>query len=718
MRSHFLVPMLALAAAACSSGTAGKPQGASGGAGQGGSINPDGPVARGGAAGVPSSGGSNASGGAPSSGGVAVSGGTSAAGGSTAAGGASTSGGVLGNGGSKMDGSAGGSHDAAVMGDSAGGGGKAGSSGSGGGTATSGNSSGGTGAGGSNSVGTIPTGYPAPTTTNYAKCQKVAVSATACAGQDANDICIECLLGGATYNTSETTPTAEATSEAGNYLVTVTLGGSSAGSTFVSAESQRGLLQAVATAAGQSVTYAFVVNARPMEGQPQHAGGPGGYPGLDLFFSGPAASPPQISAIGYALASSTTKPVMVYVASDSTACDQTGGDYGGWGQMLPEFFLPPVDIANYANSGASSSSFYGSSLFWGAIKSHWTAGDWVLIQFGHNDKSVDDATVQANLEKYVADAQAAGVNAVVVSPPARVTSIPISDQSSLHAAAAQAAAAAKNVPYVDLTSLSTAWYNSLGSKTVAMSYHALGTDGTHTNLSGAEKIAGLVAKAIDDQKIGLGKYLRTTNVVASGGGSGGAKGTGGAGGGGGTGGGGTGGSTSTGTMGCTPALGHVTSALYPSGVTLTQACSPYSVGAIMVHDGGVLTIEAGVTLKFGFNSVVAVGASGSGKLVIQGTATAPVTLTSQTASTADEGWYGLQFYSGTVTGSQVAYTTIAYAGGNFDAAIVGESGMPKNSVTLDHVAIDHGNSGSILVTDASSGFVVNSCTVDGSAYTP
>jgi len=34
------------------------------------------------------------------------------------------------------------------------------------------------------------------------------------------------------------------------------------------------------------------------------------------------------------------------------------------------------------------------------------------------------------------------------------------------------------------------------------------------------------------------------------------------------------------------------------------------------------------------------------------------------------------------------------------------------------VAIDHGNSGSILVTDASSGFVVNSCTVDGSAYTP
>jgi len=105
-------------------------------------------------------------------------------------------------------------------------------------------------------------------------------------------------------------------------------------------------------------------------------------------------------------------------------------------------------------------------------------------------------------------------------------------------------------------------------------------------------------------------------------------------------------------------------------------------------------------------------------LVILGTATAPVTLTSQTASTADEGWYGLQFYSGTVSGSQVAYTMIEYGGGNFDAAIVGESGMLKNAVSLDHVAINNSNSGSILVADASSGFIVNSCTVDGSAYAP
>jgi hypothetical protein len=258
----------------------------------------------------------------------------------------------------------------------------------------------------------------------------------ACGGQPSGNICIECLFGGATYNASETTPTADATSQAGNYLVTVTLGGAASGDTYISAESTRGLLPSVTTTPGQSLTYAFVVNVRAMEGQPQHAGGPGGFPGLDLFFSG---KNPEVSAIGYAKATDATKPIMVYMASDSTACDQTGGAFGGWGQMLPEFFGPPVGIANYANSGASSN--FGH---WGDITAKWSAGDWVIIQFGHND----------------------------------------------------------------LTALSTAWYNTLGSSAAVMKFHANGTDSTHTNLAGGEKLAGLVAKAIKDQNIGLAQYLR------------------------------------------------------------------------------------------------------------------------------------------------------------------------------------------------------------------
>jgi lysophospholipase L1-like esterase len=301
------------------------------------------------------------------------------------------------------------------------------------------------------------------------------------------------------------TPTALATSEAGNYLVTVELGGNTAGDTYVTTEANRALLASTKTTAGGSTEYAFLVNVRAREGQPQEAVA-NGYPGLDLFFSGTS---PEVSAIGYSLVTAATPPIMVYIASDSTACDQTDQAYAGWGQALPEYFAPPVGVANYADSGESSSSFM-SSPKWPGITSHWKPGDWVLIQFGHNDKGVADAVVQANLEFYVSAALAAQVTPIVISPPARVQFVGgvEGDQSSLHAAAAQAAAMAKNVAYIDLTALSTAWYNSLGSQAAALKFHANGTDATHTNMAGAVKIAGLVTGAMASQQIPLSKHLR------------------------------------------------------------------------------------------------------------------------------------------------------------------------------------------------------------------
>jgi lysophospholipase L1-like esterase len=362
------------------------------------------------------------------------------------------------------------------------------------------------------SGGTVPTGYPTPTAANSATCKTVPISATACAGTPTGNTCIECLFGGTAYDNSVDPPgTATAGKEAGNYLVTVELGGAAAAQTQVWTESTRGLLAPVTTTAGQKATYAFAVNVRSMEGQPNHAGGPGGYPGLDLFFTGPTAQPPLIAGIGYALETTATQPITIFIASDSTTCDQTGGAYGGWGQMLPEFFDAPIEIANYANSGASSASFLGSGDLWGGITSHWRAGDYVIVQFGHNDKSATDAQVQTNLEKYVAAAKAAKVTPILVSPPARVQfggGSKDGSQTGLHAASAAGAAKAGGVAYIDLTSLSTAWYNTLGSQSAALKYHANDSDATHTNLVGAAKLASLVANAIKSQNLPLAKYLR------------------------------------------------------------------------------------------------------------------------------------------------------------------------------------------------------------------
>jgi lysophospholipase L1-like esterase len=328
-----------------------------------------------------------------------------------------------------------------------------------------------------------------------------------CPGGGAGPSCIECLLGGNTFNNTDIA-TAQGTMLAGNYAVTIVIGGTAPGLTQVNAETNRELLDPVSTTAGQSITYAFVVNVRAKEGQPTENVA-AGYPGLDLYFSGPSAAPPEVSAIGYALVGPSTKATMVYVASDSTGCDQSDTDYAGWGQMLPKFFGPPVGIANYADSGESSVSFLGNAAEWGAVKAAMVAGDWVLIQFGHNDGNTSSSAFQANITTMVMDAKAKGVTPVLISPPARATFTGgvLDDQSSLHSADMKAVATAQNVALIDLTSITSAWYSQLGPNGWQQ-YHALGTDKTHTNTAGAEKIAAFITTAIVSQNIGLARYLR------------------------------------------------------------------------------------------------------------------------------------------------------------------------------------------------------------------
>ena len=478
------------------SGATGGVSGTGGTSGAGGISGTGGASATGGVAG--STGGVSGTGGVPATGGVSGAGGGSAG----ASGAAGTSGGA----GAKGTGGAG------AAGGHLGTGGAAGSGGAGGHAGAPGTGGGSAGASGTAGAGGLPSGFPPPTTTNALVCQSVAQTTSAngdlvCPGGGAGPACIECLFGGSTYATTDVA-TSQGTSEAGNYAVTVQLGGSAAGKTEIHAEANRVLLGLTSTSANQSATYAFTVNVRAKEGQPTEDVA-AGYPGLDLFFSGPTAAGLQIPEIGYALVDAATKPVMIYVAGDSTVCDQTDTDYAGWAQMVPQFFKPPADIANYADSGESSTSFLASSAEWGAIKSRIAAGDWVLIQFGHNDKTTTSADFQANITQMVKDAKAKGATPVLFSPPARATfsGQTLSDQSSLHGADMQAVATAQNVAFVDLTTITTTWYNQLGPKGWQQ-YHALGTDMTHTNAAGATEIAGFVQSALRSQNIGLSQYLR------------------------------------------------------------------------------------------------------------------------------------------------------------------------------------------------------------------
>ena len=284
----------------------------------------------------------------------------------------------------------------------------------------------------------------------------------------------------------------------GNYDVTVVLGGAAAGNTIVQAERFRTMLGPVATAAGQTRRYSFTVNVRQPEGEPIQAV-PTGTPGLDVYFLGNGGQPPQLQAIGFAPAPA---PFMIYVGGDSTVCDQPTLDYGGWAQQLPQFFNFPVSVANYADSGESSGSFLGSGSLFGAIESRLHANDWVLLQFGHNDKTNTAANFHSNMTAMVTRVKAKGALPVLVTPVARalfngtvVAPQHINGTGANLPVIVRQVASEQNVPLLDMTARTVQWLTELGPKGWQQ-YHALGTDVTHTNPAGAAVEAAFVRDLI------------------------------------------------------------------------------------------------------------------------------------------------------------------------------------------------------------------------------
>ena len=105
----------------------------------------------------------------------------------------------------------------------------------------------------------------------------------------------------------------------------------------------------------------------------------------------------------------------LYLAGDSTVCDQPYEPFASWGQMLPRFFGPNAAIANHAESGESLRSFVGEGRL-AKLDTLMRPGDLLFIQFGHNDQKERGegvgafTTYKEDLERFVADARAHGAD--------------------------------------------------------------------------------------------------------------------------------------------------------------------------------------------------------------------------------------------------------------------------------------------------------------------
>lgn len=314
----------------------------------------------------------------------------------------------------------------------------------------------------------------------------------------------------------------------GNYMVTVTLGDKKEPtSTTVKTESRRLMLENVTTKGGQFLTKSFIVNIknRNITGGQVVSLKPRELTKLDwddkltLEFDGKTA----LSALEI---KKVEDQITVFLAGNSTVVNQEDEPWASWGQMIPRFFKPGVAIANHAESGLTLGSFIGSKRLTKVI-SVMKPGDYLFVEFGHNDqkdRGVNDGAYKSYTERlkiFIAETKKkGGIPVIVTSTSRRSFDSTGKVQNTLgdFPEAARKVAKDENVALIDLNAMTAQLFNALGeeqSKKALVHYPANSypgqdkplADNTHFNPYGAYEIAQCVILGIQDQKLGLIKFL-------------------------------------------------------------------------------------------------------------------------------------------------------------------------------------------------------------------
>lgn len=308
----------------------------------------------------------------------------------------------------------------------------------------------------------------------------------------------------------------------GNYKITLELGHPTlASSTTVKAESRRLYLNNITTRAGQYSTQSFVVNVRNstlQKSDNQHVALKEREKSvlhwdnkltLEIIGDNPQVRSLKIEPI---------KVSTIFLAGDSTVTDQPYEPAASWGQMLTYFFNDKVAIANYAESGETMKAFIGELRF-EKIEENLKKGDYLFIQFGHNDqkKQWESTYLEANsgykeyLQKFIQLAKSKGATPVLLTSMQRRTfdkNGKITNSHGDYPKAVRELAAAENIALIDLDSMSVAFYEALGVNKAPLAFNDNGKDATHHNNYGAYELARCVVQGIRNAKLPLANSLK------------------------------------------------------------------------------------------------------------------------------------------------------------------------------------------------------------------
>lgn len=301
----------------------------------------------------------------------------------------------------------------------------------------------------------------------------------------------------------------------GNYVVTVTVGDRRKDAqTFVRAESRRLMVDNARTPKGKTADYTFVVNKRSdkiagsdksVRLNKREVGSPTWDDRLTLEINGANPAVRQISIRPVTEADSVTT---VFLCGNSTVVDQGGEPWASWGQIVPAFFDTKIVISNNAESGESAASSLASNRL-DKVLSMAKPGDWLFIEYGHNDQKAKAPGSGAyydfstNLKKFIDLGRQKGLEIVLVTPAARRRFDKNGKCENTHGEYVQAVrdvAARENVRLIDLNPMVMQLYETLGTEgsKKALVHYPAGTfpnqekalsDNTHFNPYGATQLA-------------------------------------------------------------------------------------------------------------------------------------------------------------------------------------------------------------------------------------
>lgn len=283
----------------------------------------------------------------------------------------------------------------------------------------------------------------------------------------------------------------------------------------------------------------------------------------------------SISIVLCALMLMSAGTVKVHTCGDSTMApyDESATVTRGWGMYFQQF-LNGVTSVNYARGGRDTRGFYEEADRWGAVKKNMQPGDYVLIQFAHNDEknggmdgyalkayyesigntaeaakvdtrgSVPTTTYKKYLRKYVEETRALGGNPILVAPvcrsyfdgkkirrngrhdlgdsfsvltangPVSGQSVPESDHSMDYPYQMKMVAEEMNVPFIDLTTATAELYESYGDEK-CHEYLFDGEGSTHFNTTGALLVARKCAELMKAQGILVDNIVLPTDLTVT-----------------------------------------------------------------------------------------------------------------------------------------------------------------------------------------------------------